>query len=125
MPELIDENGNPVNSLQLSPEEEKQLEELEKIMKKPEIQNICGILLLIWRLYAVARADLVHRGNGSIGDFEVQNIMQALNASAMSHIDLKSLKKEVKRTLLPYVSKLSTIGLYKETEDARTKKSDT
>ena len=84
-----------------------ELEEIEKTMQSPEVAHSSGMLLAAWRLYWLARAQLIADSKGKFHDGNFHIVSQALSRSAMSGFKVGKFKNQVKQIVLPWLKSLS------------------
>jgi hypothetical protein len=84
-----------------------ELEEVERVMQSPEVAHASGMLLAAWRLYWMARGQLIADSKGKFNDGNFHIVSQALSRSAMSGFRVGKFKNQVKQIVLPWLKSLS------------------
>lgn len=102
---LLGPDGQPFDPrLALPPDEEAQMQQLAAMIKEPGMAKLSGMMLLIWRLYFLARTEITRIYGRRLTQEQLQAILMAVTERAgQEPFDLKDLKKQVKHVLLPWL----------------------
>jgi hypothetical protein len=84
-----------------------ELQNIEELMKNPDIASASGLILASWRLFWLARANLISVSKGRITDKNFPIVSQALQQSACSGFRIGKFKNDVKNTVLPFLKRLA------------------
>jgi len=96
------------------------LNELEQTMNKPEVAKAAGLVLAAWRLYWLARAEMIANSDGKITDANFQVVSQSLSKAACEGFKIGRFKTQVKNEVMPFLKRLSVkefqMGMRNDTE---------
>jgi hypothetical protein len=103
-PHLLGPNGQPLQGP--SPREKEELVKLNALMQEPTFHELVGKMLIVWRLFAVVRAELFKASDGKLTQEQFGVLMQALLPQAMQPFKLIELNKALVEDILVYLRRL-------------------
>lgn len=80
---------------------------ITEAMQTQEVSHGAGLLLTAWRLYWLARAQMISVSKGKLTDNNFGIVSQALAKEAMTGFKVGKLKNQIKNSVLPFLKKLS------------------
>lgn len=83
------------------------IKKLDDIMRAPGVSRLCGMLVLNWRMYAVIRQELETLVGRKLEPSEFSALLQGVAATAMEPFSIVHLRREVKKSLLPWLSSVT------------------
>lgn len=87
--------------------ENTELQALGKLMEEHKIAEAAGLVLAAWRLYWLARANMITVSEGRINEQNFATISQALSKSACTGFKIGRFKTQVKRSVIPFLQNLA------------------
>ena len=97
------EAPNPENELS----DEAAIQVIAELMEKPGMAELCGMIVINWQLYAVIRQEMQEVCGDKITPEVFSALLQGLNSTAMQPFNIQDLKRNVKKKLLRWVSRVS------------------
>ena len=76
-------------------------------MQRPETAKAVGLVLAAWKLYWLARSNLIEVSKAKINDHNFPMVSQALSKAACEGFKVGKFKNQVKGDVLPFLKKLS------------------
>ena len=84
-----------------------ELEALGKLMTEHKVAEAAGLVLAAWRLYWLARTNMIAVSEGRITEQNFAVISEALAKSACSGFKIGRFKTQMKRSVMPFLRMLS------------------
>ncbi len=87
---------------ELSPEERDQLKNLEAFMGTEEMKRYGRLVMAAWRLYWLARQEMIQASNGSLFEPTFVLLSKAMSKSACTGFKVSDLKHQIKHEVTPF-----------------------
>jgi hypothetical protein len=98
------EAPNPENEMT----DEAVIELIKGIMDRPGMQKLCAMVIINWQIYAIIRQEMEVACKGDLTPEVFSALLQGLNSTAMEPFNIRDLRQNVKKKLLPWISDVSS-----------------
>lgn len=83
------------------------LVQVEEAMQNPDVAHAAGLMLAAWRLYFLARAQMIRVSKGKLNQGNFNVVSQALSNAACQGFKIGVLKNQVKTVVMPFLKKMA------------------
>lgn len=92
---------------EITPPKSAELQQVEAAMQNPDVAHAAGLMLAAWRLYYLARAQMVTVSKGKLHQGNFHNVSVALSKAACEGFKVGVLKNQMKNMVMPFLKKMS------------------
>jgi len=81
--------------------------QVEEAMQNPDVSHAAGLMLAAWRLFFLARAQMIQVSKGKLNQGNFNIVSQALSNAACQGFKIGVLKNQVKTVVMPFLRKMA------------------
>jgi len=87
--------------------DEEAIDAIKELMDVPGMEELCGLTVLNWHVFTIIKQEMARVCKGKLTPELFHALTQGLGATAMQSFDINNTRKQVKKTLLPWVQEVT------------------